>query len=130
MPGQAVRGRQRAPAARISISAASISPISARSGAAGAQARRRQSSRRGGGGFRRYLFGQFFGGAGRAPQAQARQTGADLEYALNIDFWQAIKGTQVRAEHHAPGVCDTCHGIGIGGGGNTPVARSATARAR
>jgi molecular chaperone DnaJ len=65
------------------------------------------------------LFGQFFG-AKRAQQSQAPQRGADLEYALNVDFWQAIKGTQVRLNINRQEQCDTCKGTGSAGG-NTPV---------
>jgi molecular chaperone DnaJ len=65
------------------------------------------------------LFGQFFG-AKRAQQAQTPQRGADLEYALNVDFWQAIKGTQVRLNINRQEQCDTCRGTGSAGG-NTPV---------
>ena len=67
----------------------------------------------------RDLFGQFFGGA-RAQQSQAPKRGADLEYALNIDFWQAIKGTQVRLNVNRHEQCETCKGTGSAGG-NTPV---------
>ena len=37
--------------------------------------------------------------------------GADLEYVMNIDFWQAIKGTTAR-QYHALRCCTTCHGTG------------------
>ena len=76
------------------------------------------------------IFSQLFGG-GKAADASAAppEKGADLEYGLSIDFWQAIKGTQVRSEYHAPGdlrdvqrvrarrpganaVCPECNGSG------------------
>ena len=66
------------------------------------------------------LFGQFFGAKRGAAQSQAPQRGADLEYALNVDFWQAIKGTQVRLNINRQEVCETCKGSGSAGG-NTPV---------
>ena len=72
----------------------------------------------GGGGFSD-LFGQFFG-ARNAQQANAPQRGSDLEYALNIDFWQAIKGTQVRLNVSRHEQCDNCKGSGSAGG-NAPV---------
>jgi len=65
------------------------------------------------------LFGQFFG-ARRPQQSQAPQRGADLEYALNVDFWQAIKGTQVKLNITRQELCETCKGTGSAGG-NTPV---------
>jgi molecular chaperone DnaJ len=68
----------------------------------------------------RDLFGQFFGGARGAQQSQAPKRGSDLEYALNIDFWQSIKGTQVRLNVNRHEQCETCKGTGSAGG-NTPV---------
>lgn len=62
----------------------------------------------------RDLFSQFFG------QQQARQAsaepGTDLEYALNIDFWQSIKGTQVRLTINRQESCAACGGTGSAGG--------------
>ena len=48
---------------------------------------------------------------GEGPQ-QAPEKGADLEYSLNIDFWQAIKGTQARLNITRYDICPTCHGSG------------------
>ena len=62
------------------------------------------------GGFRD-IFSQFFGGRGAAQQATAEK-GADLEYVMDIDFWQAIRGTQTRLNITRYEVCDTCHGSG------------------
>jgi len=69
----------------------------------------------GAGGFRD-IFSQFFGGRAEAPQAEAEK-GGDLEYVMDIDFWQAIKGTQARVNITRYDVCDTCHGSGSTGGG-------------
>jgi molecular chaperone DnaJ len=67
----------------------------------------------------RDLFSQMFGG--RAGQQEAgSQKGADLEYALDIDFWQAIKGTQVRLNIQRQETCDSCKGSGSAGG-NSPI---------
>jgi molecular chaperone DnaJ len=69
----------------------------------------------GGGGFRD-LFSQFF--SGRTQQAtQEPEKGSDLEYGLNIDFWQSIKGTQVRLNINRYDSCQTCRGTGSGSGG-------------
>lgn len=63
------------------------------------------------------LFSQFFGGRqGGGGQQPAPEKGADLEYALNIDFWQAIRGTQVRLSVTRLEACRTCHGSGQAGG--------------
>jgi molecular chaperone DnaJ len=72
------------------------------SGAAGGAGRRTET---GGGGFRD-VFSQFFGGRGGAHQAQPEpEKGGDLEYVMDIDFWQAIKGTQVRLSITRYDVC-------------------------
>ena len=62
------------------------------------------------------LFGQFFG-RGREERAAAPERGTDLEYALNVDFWQAIRGTQIRLNVNRQEVCGTCAGTGSTGGG-------------
>src|SRR6478736_4546539 len=62
-------------------------------GAGGAAGGRRTET---GGGFRD-IFSQFFGGrGGPGPQPVEAEKGSDLEYVMDIDFWQAIKGTQMR----------------------------------
>jgi len=62
------------------------------------------------------IFSQFFGGrSGRGQQPKAEK-GADLEYALNVDFWQAIKGTQIRLKINRQSSCPQCHGTGSAGG--------------
>ena len=65
------------------------------------------------------IFSQWFGRAGAEP-TPAPEKGADLEYGLSIDFWQAIKGTQVRLNITRQEVCATCGGTGAAKtGGNT-----------
>ncbi len=68
-----------------------------------------------GGGSFRDIFGSFFGGGGKARQAQQAERGADLEYGLNVDFWQAIRGTQVKLNISRQETCSTCHGSGASG---------------
>ncbi len=63
----------------------------------------------------RDLFGQFFGRRGRAEERA--EPGTDLEYGLNIDFWQAIKGTQVTVNVSRQEVCGTCGGSGTAASG-------------
>ncbi len=77
-------------------------------GAAGAE-----NFEEGGFGFRD-IFSQFFGG--KKGRSQAPERGADLEYGLNVDFWQAIKGTQVRLNISRQETCETCGGTGSAGG--------------
>jgi molecular chaperone DnaJ len=69
-----------------------------------------RGQRQTGGGFSD-IFSQFFKRGGQE-EAEQREKGADLEYALNIDFWQAIRGTQAKLSITRHEVCGTCHGTG------------------
>jgi len=69
-----------------------------------------------GGGFSD-IFSQFFRRGGAPEAAEEAQKGSDLEYALNIDFWQAIRGTQARISITRHDVCGTCNGTGVASGG-------------
>lgn len=62
----------------------------------------------------RDIFSQFFGRSAR--QEEAPEAGTDLEYALDIDFWQAIRGTQVRLNVTRLEECAACGGTGRAGG--------------
>jgi molecular chaperone DnaJ len=72
-----------------------------------------------GGGFRD-VFSQFFGGGRGREQELAPERGTDLEYGLNIGFWDAIRGTQIKLNIARQETCETCHGTGESGG-NTIV---------
>jgi len=65
----------------------------------------------------RDFFSQFFGGGAQqnAPSPEA-SPGADLEYALNVEFWQSITGTQAKLSINRQELCETCHGQGAGSG--------------
>ncbi len=66
----------------------------------------------------RDIFSQFFGGGRGKQQQQAApqpERGADLEYGLNIDFWQAIRGTLAKLNISRQEVCEVCHGTGTSG---------------
>jgi molecular chaperone DnaJ len=67
----------------------------------------------GSGGFKD-IFSQFFGKGG-GKQAVHPERGADLEYGLNVDFWQSIKGTQVKLNISRQETCEVCHGSGAAG---------------
>jgi molecular chaperone DnaJ len=70
-----------------------------------------------GGGFRD-IFSQFFGGrAAQQQHAAEPEKGGDLEYVMDIDFWQAIKGTTAKVNITRYEVCATCHGSGSSGAG-------------
>jgi molecular chaperone DnaJ len=62
------------------------------------------------------LFSQLFGRGARAEERAAPQKGTDLEYALNIDFWQAIRGTQISLNVARQEACPACGGSGASGG--------------
>ena len=81
--------------------------------AKGGRANTEEAEGMGGGSFRD-IFGQFFGGRQRAASVQPER-GADLEYGLNIDFWQSIRGTQVKLNISRQETCETCHGTGTAG---------------
>ena len=69
------------------------------------------------------IFSQWFNRADAesgAPSAVAEK-GGDLEYGLSIDFWQAIKGTQVRLNINRQEVCTTCGGSGAAKSGTNTV---------
>ncbi|MBM3728424.1 MAG: J domain-containing protein [Acidobacteria bacterium] len=64
------------------------------------------------------IFDQFFRGFGGGPETRGEaERGGDLEYALNIDFWQSIRGTQSRLRITRQDVCDGCGGGGASGAG-------------
>jgi molecular chaperone DnaJ len=68
--------------------------------------------RAGGGGFRD-IFSNIFGGGGRgADVVQRPEAGTDLEYQLNVDFWQAIRGAELQLSIPRLEVCGHCHGQG------------------
>jgi molecular chaperone DnaJ len=59
------------------------------------------------------IFSQFFrGGAEGGEVDEQPEKGADLEYGLNIGFWQAIRGTQTKIEIARYEECPECHGAG------------------
>src|SRR5260221_4279813 len=66
------------------------------------------------------IFSQWFGRQ-HEPQETAPEKGTDLEYGLSIDFWQAIRGTQVRLKINRQEVCATCNGSGGARSGGVTV---------
>ncbi len=65
----------------------------------------------------RDIFSQFFSGRGGAAPEVEPEKGSDLEYVMDIDFWQAIRGTQARLNITHYEACGTCHGTGSAGTG-------------
>lgn len=66
------------------------------------------------------IFSQFFGGGGQANRANAPRQGADLQYRMDLEFNDAIFGTETTIKYHRQGVCETCHGNGAAPG-SSPV---------
>lgn len=69
----------------------------------------------GGFGFRDIFENLFRGGGGARREAPQAERGSDLEYGLQVDFWQSIRGTQVRLNIQRQETCETCHGTGSAG---------------
>ncbi|HLZ12810.1 MAG TPA: molecular chaperone DnaJ [Candidatus Acidoferrum sp.] len=68
-----------------------------------------------GGGSFRDLFSSFFGGRGGASVEEEAETGADLEYRFEIDFWDAVRGAVKKIQITRLDSCQTCHGTGAVG---------------
>jgi molecular chaperone DnaJ len=71
----------------------------------------------------RDLFSQFFrGGRGAASMEPEEEPGGDLEYQIEIDFWDAVRGAVKRMTVTRLDTCETCHGTGaIGSPETCPV---------
>ncbi len=67
----------------------------------------------------RDIFSDFFtrfGGGGAAGSAPGPQRGSDLEYQVEIDFWEAIGGTVRTLTISRQEACTACRGRGTSGG--------------
>ena len=74
----------------------------------------------GGGSSFRDLFSQFFsGGRGRAGMEEEHEPGGDLEYQIEIDFWDAVRGAVKKLSITRLDTCETCHGTGAVGSPQT-----------
>ena len=63
------------------------------------------------------IFSNMFNSRGGAEQEEdtAPRQGTDLEYTVNVGFWQAIKGAVMRITINRQSTCATCHGRGTTG---------------
>ena len=68
--------------------------------------------RAGGGGGFRDIFSNIFRGGAPQDMAERPEPGGDLEYQVNVGFWQAIKGTVMKLNIPHLEVCGNCHGQG------------------
>jgi molecular chaperone DnaJ len=70
----------------------------------------------GGGSSFRDLFSQFFtGGRGGAAMEPEHEPGGDLEYQIEIGFWDAVRGAVKKLSITRLDTCETCHGTGAVG---------------
>ena len=76
------------------------------------------SSQKSSGGFRDIFSGIFSGGGGRV-EPQGPEPGTDLEYQVNVGFWQAIRGNVLRLSITRQDVCPVCKGTATVGSGQT-----------
>ena len=60
----------------------------------------------------RDLFSQFFRGGRGATMEQEEEAGGDLEYQVEIDFWDAVRGAVKKLSITRLDTCETCHGTG------------------
>jgi molecular chaperone DnaJ len=65
-----------------------------------------------GGGSFRDLFSQFFKGRGGTEMEAEQEPGGDLEYQIEIDFWDAVRGAVKKLQITRMDTCETCHGTG------------------
>jgi molecular chaperone DnaJ len=79
-----------------------------------------QTGTTGGGASFRDLFSQFFrGGRGGAEIEPEREAGGDLEYQIEVDFWDAVRGSVMKLSVTRLDTCETCHGTGAVGSPQT-----------
>jgi molecular chaperone DnaJ len=67
----------------------------------------------------RDLFSQFFPGRRGAAEEPEHEPGGDLEYQIEIDFWDAVRGAVKKLTITRLDTCDTCHGTGAIGSPQT-----------
>jgi molecular chaperone DnaJ len=73
----------------------------------------------GGGSSFRDLFSQFFRGGRGAEMEPEHEPGGDLEYQIEIDFWDAVRGAVKKLSITRMETCETCHGTGAVGSPQT-----------
>jgi molecular chaperone DnaJ len=67
----------------------------------------------------RDLFSQFFKGGQGGGGMEPEQAGGDLEYQIEIDFWDAVRGAVKKLQITRMDACETCHGTGAQGQAQT-----------
>ena len=77
------------------------------------------SGAQGGGSSFRDLFSQFFRGGRGASAEPEHEPGGDLEYQIEIDFWDAVRGAVKKLTITRLDTCEACHGTGAIGSAQT-----------
>ena len=67
------------------------------------------------GGSFRDLFSQFFGGGRSGQMDPEQESGSDLEYQVEIEFWEAVRGAVKKLQITRLDTCEVCHGTGAVG---------------
>ena len=73
------------------------------------------AKRTGGGGGLHDIFSNIFGNRGAEAAGNEPEPGSDLEYQVNVSFWDAIRGTVMRLEIARHDSCSNCSGKGLVG---------------
>jgi molecular chaperone DnaJ len=73
----------------------------------------------GGGSSFRDLFSQFFRGGQGVRTESEHEPGGDLEYQIEIDFWDAVRGAVKKLTITRLDTCETCSGTGAVGSAQT-----------
>jgi molecular chaperone DnaJ len=74
----------------------------------------------------RDLFSQFFRGGRGGEMEVEQEPGGDLEYQIEIDFWDAVRGAVKKIQITRMETCETCHGTGAVGSPQTCTACGGT----
>ena len=75
--------------------------------------------RKGGSGGLHDIFSNIFGKSGSTVSTREAEPGTDLEYQVNVGFWDAIRGTVLRLEITHQESCSNCGGKGLVGKAGT-----------
>jgi molecular chaperone DnaJ len=67
----------------------------------------------------RDLFSQFFRSGQGGEMGPEHEPGGDLEYQIEIDFWDAVRGAVKKLAITRMDTCETCHGTGAVGSPQT-----------
>ncbi|KXT75722.1 molecular chaperone DnaJ [Streptococcus sp. DD12] len=62
------------------------------------------------------IFSSFFGGGGQAQNPAGPRQGDDLQYRVNLEFEEAIFGTEKEVRYNREATCHTCEGSGAAPG--------------